>query len=366
MTGRFLKPIAWLVYIVALCAMVEYGLRALDLVAPYTPQPELAIKLYYEDPNGLVLLRPNARYYTHGNVPMIVNADGYRDRLYPRSKPASTTRIAFVGDSFTMGDGVRMEDSYPKQLEALLSQNGRVVEVVNFGITATNTLQQLALVKDHVLDYQPDVVAVGFNLNDYRIPRMTEFARAEDVGIEYRVNADRTVAIVAPDRSLAERVNSALTERLAFARLIRQAWRALVAPPVRAAGPPRDLTSMLIQRREVPAENYDQTNQALVDMRTVVEAQGRAFVVVLLPAMTELARPHPATFADYPYRELHQKIGAYLSQNGIDYLDTLSQFRDRRIAPLVLSRFDPHFNRQGNRIIAEAVRDFLVDKGLVR
>jgi lysophospholipase L1-like esterase len=365
--GRpLLKAVAWVVYVAALCALVELGVRALDVVPPFTPQPELAIKLFYEDPNGLVLLRPNALYYTNGNVPMIVNSDGYRDRVYPVPRQHGVARIAVVGDSFTMGDGVRVEDSYPDQLEAMFGGEGHPVEVINFGITATNTPQQLALVRTKVIGYSPDVVIVGFNLNDYKINKETDFERAKrTAGIGYEVNADRTVRVVPPPRTLSERLKNTLNNRFAVVRLTRAAKEGFFGGNGPVAGPGDPVTAALVEGREIPLENYGKVNQALVAMRDVVRASGARFVVLFIPAMTELSRPYPETMDDYPYVRLHDQIDRFLADNGITYVEAVDFFKGRRVGDVIVSRFDPHFNQDGNAVIAKGLHDFLVRERLV-
>ena len=72
--------------------------------------------------------------------------------------------IALLGDSFTLGIGVRDVHTLPAQLERHLSLE--VVQVLNFGVTASNTSDQVGLLKDYVLEFEPDVVVLVMFLND--------------------------------------------------------------------------------------------------------------------------------------------------------------------------------------------------------
>ena len=54
--------------------------------------------------------------------------------------PASAARIACVGDSYTYGWGVELDESYPKQLEKCLSSHAPR-EVLNFGVFGYNARQ---------------------------------------------------------------------------------------------------------------------------------------------------------------------------------------------------------------------------------
>jgi len=53
-------------------------------------------------------------------------------------KTTGTSRIIAIGDSVTHGWGVSEEESYPAQLEAMLEERGKSVEVLNAGVPANN------------------------------------------------------------------------------------------------------------------------------------------------------------------------------------------------------------------------------------
>ena len=57
-----------------------------------------------------------------------INSMGLRDYEHKNGKDPLTFRILVLGDSFTFGLGVNLEESYPKVLETMLNKNndGRV------------------------------------------------------------------------------------------------------------------------------------------------------------------------------------------------------------------------------------------------
>lgn len=97
-----------------------------------------------------------------------INSDGFRDRMYARKKPPGTLRIALLGDSVTYGTGVAHEDTLPEQLEGELAKlvPGLTVEVMNCGVYAHNTGQQIAWFEYAVLDFAPDLVLVVSTVPD--------------------------------------------------------------------------------------------------------------------------------------------------------------------------------------------------------
>lgn len=95
----------------------------------------------------------------------------FRGNEFILDKPSGVFRIAFLGDSFTFGEGVKFEDTYPEKVSQLLNQkydagSGKVFESYNFGVSACNTFQELFLLKHIVMSTRPDMVVIGYTLND--------------------------------------------------------------------------------------------------------------------------------------------------------------------------------------------------------
>ncbi len=84
---------------------------------------------------------------------------------YTRKKPANTKRILVVGDSVTYGSGVDISTTYPKFLEKLLEREGSF-EVLNGGVEGYNTVQEVEWFMRHLRFLEPDVVILGYTLND--------------------------------------------------------------------------------------------------------------------------------------------------------------------------------------------------------
>jgi lysophospholipase L1-like esterase len=97
-----------------------------------------------------------------------INSDGFRDYEYAIEKPVNTYRIIALGDSFTYGAGVELEDSWPKILERKLNElnNGVHYEVLNFGVPGYNIHDQVEFLKMKGIKYTPDLVIFTFLGND--------------------------------------------------------------------------------------------------------------------------------------------------------------------------------------------------------
>ena len=98
-----------------------------------------------------------------GYPPVSTNAQGWRaSRDFVVDKPANVTRIVAVGDSLTFGEGVANRDTWPAQLELQLDQS----EVFNFAVGGYGTDQQLLTLEQYAIEYSPDIVIVGFFVED--------------------------------------------------------------------------------------------------------------------------------------------------------------------------------------------------------
>ncbi len=98
---------------------------------------------------------------------------GFRQDPFTPSKPASTLRIACLGDSWTFGANVGPTETYPRRLKSLLTRDvpTRRFEVLNLGVLGYSSYQGVALLKSQVVDWSPDVLLVGFGMNDASVRR---------------------------------------------------------------------------------------------------------------------------------------------------------------------------------------------------
>lgn len=96
-----------------------------------------------------------------------MNSAGYRDVEHPKEKPAGVRRAVFVGDSFTYGAGVLLDDTYPKRTERALSiSRSEKWESIVMAVPGVGTAEEAKTIEDEAFAYSPDVLVLGYVLND--------------------------------------------------------------------------------------------------------------------------------------------------------------------------------------------------------
>ena len=114
--------------------------------------------LYEYDPD----MGFRARAYFPAGEVRITNQFGFNDRDYPLSKSPGTLRILVVGDSFGWAGG--LEGNYTALIETMFERRygSHKVDVINTGYPGTHTGEQLIMLKKYALQYNPDLVILGF------------------------------------------------------------------------------------------------------------------------------------------------------------------------------------------------------------
>lgn len=155
-----------LVPVVVLLGGTELGLRAAGW--PDTDGSFTHNDVYWVTDPGL---RSEAFPHPEESTTFAVSTDGQglRAPLHAVDRPGGTHRIMTLGCSTTFGWGVDDEESYPAVLERLARADGKAsTEVINGGQPGYTSFQGRWLWDSVLDDYEPDVVLVGYVVQDAR------------------------------------------------------------------------------------------------------------------------------------------------------------------------------------------------------
>jgi len=239
-------------------------------------------------------------------------------------------RVVVLGDSFTEGQGVREDDTYPRVLQGLLEKDepGRW-EVLNCARRATD-FPELYRLFDTCLALQPDVLVHGMVLNDGE--RSPEFEARQSYLNDWITNQARMAEQPEPSFGpLRPRVLALVRDQAESWRVGREStrwYRDMYGPP-NAAG-------------------WARTQGYLRGMdRRVREAGGR-FLVASWPLLVGLD-------GRYPFEDVDGTIAAFCASAGIPRVDLRPALSGRRAETLWVHPVDMHPNEIANRIAAETL-----------
>ena len=129
------------------------------------PMPERLPTLHVRaNPERGWELIANSEHYTYRHR-VDVNSLGLRGPELQEAIPGET-RVFVLGDSLVFGQGVSTADTIPAKLEQILNDEGGNWRVVNGGIRAYSTNQELALLQELGPTIAPDVVVLCWYWND--------------------------------------------------------------------------------------------------------------------------------------------------------------------------------------------------------
>jgi len=127
-------------------------------------------EMYLPDPILHHKLEPNAsRFYWNPEFKAWQRTDenGFRNEHPVRRAGPDTYRIMMLGDSFTMGVGVRTGETFSGVVEAKL--NGRQqkkIEVINAGVNSYAPILSYLQFKTQGIQYDPDLVVLNLDMSD--------------------------------------------------------------------------------------------------------------------------------------------------------------------------------------------------------
>jgi hypothetical protein len=156
---RFANLVVVIVSLLAVFSGAEILLRANDISYPEFNQ--LDAKYGWAPRPGVEGL-----YAFEGRTHFAINKDGFRDIDHSPEKDPGVFRIAVLGDSFTEGREVPLEQTFWKVLESKMTEcvpaDSTGVEVLGFGVNGYGAAQELMVLRDKVWKYNPDVVVLAF------------------------------------------------------------------------------------------------------------------------------------------------------------------------------------------------------------
>jgi hypothetical protein len=297
--------------------------------------------------------------FTHPEytVEYVINADGFRDaKVHPMPKPSGTTRVLLLGDSFTFGQGASYEDIWPVIVEKHLANSGdRHIDMVKAGIQGQNTRSELTLMQELIPKYDPDVIVVGFMINDLYDNSLygleEEKLEADPIG--------KNGVEDEPERSWLRTLQHTYVQNSRYSEfhLLSLLRRMLLASDRRYCQ-----LYLASARAEFMAEPWTsevtqkiRTTEILFNkMHEYASSKGKKFFVFSMPQQFQALYPKEfESTGDVDVASVDRHFSNFAREKGFKWVSALETFTAAEDPAKLFYRWDGHFTPAGNRVAAD-------------
>jgi lysophospholipase L1-like esterase len=257
-------------------------------------------------------------------VPVSINSEGLRDREFSLEKPPGVYRVMMLGDSTTLGWGVRQEDTAAKLLERKLNEalppGFNHVEVINTGVGNYDTVQEVTYYETIGWKYHPDLVVLVFFIND-----------PEPVPVEKKgFLIDRSYLIA----FATNRIDGVM----------------------RHAGVRPDWKTYYASLYDDDRPGFQACKEALVSLANSSRSHDAKLLVAILPEL------HQINGDSYPFRAAHQKIKDVMASENVSVLELIDGLKDRGPEEtLWVTALDDHPNAKANNLISDQLEQWILE-----
>lgn len=296
---------------------------------------EIVLRINFQDTTfgsgvGPNSLRFNVKY-AH------LNSDGMRDREFTVNKPNNTIRIAGLGDSYTFGSGIKdVNDTYLKVLERMLNSrtSGEKYEVLNFGIPGKDTEDELEIMRDKVLKYDPDIIMIGYVLNDLK-------------------NVDPNLKLPKKHLTVIPYVGFWLGNLFySYTLLEIKINKALINLGL------RESTEEITLKEFQSEVNREYNAKLFEEIGAIAKERDIKVILIVFPIIYKLE--------DYPFLEINNVISQTGKENGFYVIDLLEKYKEYEESELIVSKYDLHPNEFGHKISAEGILEMFINDKTIK
>lgn len=236
-------------------------------------------------------------------------------------------RILAVGDSFTYGFKLTNESSWPELTEDFLVKAGwNNIEILNSGRPGTDTHFQSEFFKKYTSQYNPDMVVIGFIINDCTT----------------LCSSCGTVEL----KETIDKIN----------RYKRNPYASRLLTTLQLVYYKNILSKMTIhdyfESYEDDSKEFRLCREAFLNFKKLSEEMNFKLIVFIYPMLYELNEGHP-------FFPIHNKMLDFFAANGILAHDLTPAFFGQNDTDLWVQSSDSHPDREANTIAAKKIASVL-------
>ena len=308
------------------------------------------------------------------DVGVSINSYGLRDNEITYSELHNKTIIGAIGDSFTYGFGVELEESFHQVLEKLLIKDGKNVRVINMGRADGSNSQDIEYLylKQKGIFFNPKLIIIGYYVgNDITdIGNKHRWESLDRGGNPTNISSDETFVdsqgrlrstsgLYKANGSLFYKINrfmSMWSHSYVFIKRLYIGGFMVKPEPTHLYEYPAEFKTQL----QLSEHLLSQTNDML-------KSHNATLVVMFIPPETQTVdriwEDYKSYFGDNAYRQNPQEeLMGYCKQKKIKCLNLQEYYLNK---PELYFKYDAHWTKSGHEIAGEKLYQYLLTEGLI-
>jgi lysophospholipase L1-like esterase len=304
-----------------------------------------------------------SQWHAFEPIEVKTNSLGLRNPEIPKQKPEGEKRVLFVGDSFTMGWGVKEQESFARKTETLLHEQGLTnITTINAGFSAAGPSGYYLYLKYFGLDLDPDIVVIGFFIgNDITARKDIEWIKTDEYGLPDIVRSkstyiDNTGTLRFTDTPLRYKI-PVLNNSHAFLMLVNA-----ISPQQISTDPSKEMIRQLTCLFKSDCHDLDTAKKEVQflfkGINSLLTSKGKKLVVLIIPDDYQVnAYPTYKYVQGLPLlpserRSINNEYIRFFESEKITYIDVLPSMMEQAKEPLYIPE-DGHWNAAGHAFTAE-------------
>lgn len=269
-------------------------------------------------------------YQPEFTISIDTNSDGLRD--FGHAGIDDSFKILALGDSFTFGVGVELNDSYLSLLERMLNDNtkGKRYSIIKAGVIGYSIYNERVYLEKKGLNYKPNMVIVQFWWDDLGVDRITYLA---DTGF-------LTTGKITNFANFRLFLNRYFRSYAFLRRLFTRKFnRAIFANKMQTE----------LENEDILKNKFAITLKEFLKIESICKENQVKTLFILVP----------------PKEFVYDKIGLekqwkffcnFLNKNEINYIDLMPALKNAvQQGEKSFFNVDPHLNKIGHRLVAEEI-----------